>query len=60
MIIKINPKNSTLNKNKIPAALQNAKIKNNTECTGFFDKRTKILLKTKKPVKKVCNTSIKK
>tara|TARA_B110000093_G_scaffold117047_1_gene125349 strand:+ start:3532 stop:3852 length:321 start_codon:yes stop_codon:yes gene_type:complete len=51
-IIKIKPKNSALNKNKIPEALQKAAIKKRTECTGFCDNMTKMLLVNNKNMKK--------
>ena len=35
-MIRIIAKNSACKITKIPAALRNAKIKNKTECTGFF------------------------
>ena len=46
------PKNSALNKNKIPEALQKAKIKKSTECTGFWDIKTNKLLNNKIVIKK--------
>ena len=33
--MKINPKNSELNKKRMPAALQNANIKYKTDSTGY-------------------------
>jgi hypothetical protein len=58
MIIKISPKNSESNRNKIHDALQKHKIKNKTECTGFFEIKTKILLNINNEVKKECKKII--
>ena len=46
------PKNSESKRNKIHDALQKHKIKNNTECTGFLEIKTKILLNINNNVKK--------
>ena len=35
--------NSVFKTNRIIALLQKHKIKNNTECTGFFEIRTKLM-----------------
>ena len=51
-MIKTKPKNSALNKNKIPDALQKAKIRKRTEWTGFCESSTKRLLKIKTVIKK--------
>ena len=53
-MIKRTPKKSTLNINKIEEALQKARIKNKTECTGLSDKKTKKLLHIRKVTKKKC------
>lgn len=59
IIIKIKPKNSTLNINKIAAALQNVKIKKITDCTGFFEKATENPEFNKIKQKSECKKSIK-
>jgi hypothetical protein len=46
-------KKSTLSKIRIEEALQKVKIKNKTECTGFFVKKTnKLLIQSKLDKKK--------
>ncbi len=47
-MIKIKPRNSTLKINKMTAEMQNVKIKNKTECTGFSEIKTKTGHKTNK------------
>jgi len=51
MIIKIKPKNSAFNINKIAAALQKVKINDKTEWTGFLVINTDTAL--------ICNNKIK-
>jgi len=48
------PKNSTLKRNKIAEALQKVRIRNKTECTGFSEIKTRILLNTNENEKKKC------
>jgi hypothetical protein len=44
IIIKITPKNSTLNINNKMADLKKARIKKSTECTGFSEVKIRKLL----------------
>lgn len=53
--IKETGKNSKLNKNRKPATLTKAKIKNRTEKTGFLVKTTKNEEKIEKEAKKQIN-----
>jgi hypothetical protein len=52
--MKIKPKNSELNKNKIAAALQNANIKNKTDSTGLMELHIKNPEPSKRRHKKRC------
>jgi len=57
-MIKISPKNSALKRNNIAEALQKVRIKNKTECTGFLEIKTKILVSSNRKLKKLCRVII--
>lgn len=57
-MIKIKPKNSTLNRNNTTAAKQKVKISDITESIGFVEKATKKLQANKKVHNKKCKISI--
>jgi hypothetical protein len=52
MIIKIKPKNSTLKRNKIAAALQKVKIRKRTDSIEVLEKETNTPLPTSRKHKK--------